>query len=407
MPGMLTWSNAVMLNVPAATVSMVGLYYVRCGLEAKTKILTSKYLGLAEVLLVLSFATHPTVAYASLIMLAWVIIRGKMRAFMHFPLMLVTIFSMTLLAIGFFCMQLYGMEQFSQASVVASKLSSMKRWWFYAVAMPGLAAWWGWIGGWVCAAIAWTCPTLRSEVKLVGVAFLIGYIVLTPIWALDARYALLACPAIIYVLGLGFARLDALWVNHPLRFRIPSISLIGCLGLGMAYMVSDSQISLRNTASFESVVEYVESIAKEEAVLYDGRFDGVFIYYMRNRDPEFSRQVVLVRKMIDSNSDKAQMRKVLLDTGCRWLVLEKTANARPNAREKNLQRLVQSGGFELVKTFELLPRSIERLEIYRLTSVARSPEGVGSRNVGIQVQGDLVFPLKKPQKVSSRNTDSL
>jgi hypothetical protein len=396
-----------MLNVPAATFAMIGLYYVRCGLEAQTKALTSKYLGLAEVLLVLSFATHPTVAYAALVMLAWVSICGKMHAFSHFPLMLVTIFSLTLLAMGLFCMQLYGTEQFSQASVASSKLSSMKRWWFYAAAMPGLAAWWGWIGGLLSATLAWTCPKLRSEVKLLGVSFLIGYFVLTPMWALDARYALLACPAITFVLGLGFARLDVLFVDCTARFRAPSTSLIGFCGLSIGYIVTDSQMYLRNTAPMDSVVAYVESIAQEEAVLYDGRFDGVFIWYMRIRDPDFSRQVVLARKLIGSEFDKNRMRKTLEETGCLWLVLEKTANARPNAREKNLQRLVQSGGFELVKTFELLPGSIERLEIYRQTSLARPSDASGSSHVGIQVQGDLVSPLRKPQRVSGRNADSL
>jgi hypothetical protein len=403
MPGMVTWSNAVMLNVPAATFSMIALYYVRCGIESQNEALTSKCFILAEVLLILSLATHPTVGYAVLIMLAWVIIRGKLYAFKQLRLMLVTIFFFVLLATLFSCMLIYGSEQLSQASILPSRLSSMKRWWFYAAAMPGLVAWWGLIGGLLSAVLAWTCPRLRLEVKLLGIAFLVGYLILTPVWALDARYTLLACPAVAYTLGLGFTRIDALMVDHARRLQTPSISLMGFFGLSLGYIVSDNQTFLRNTAAIESVVEYVESIAPEEAVLYDGRFDGVFIYYMRARDPEFSRQVVLARKLIAPDIDSDQLRKKLLETGCRWLVLEKTTNERPRSYEKALQRLVQRGGFELVKTFELLPRSIERLEVYRLTSVARQQDASGSGSVEIQVQGDLLSPLQRNLKGSGLN----
>lgn len=395
MPGMVTWSNTVMLNVPATTFSMIGLYYVRCGIESQNKAVTSRCLCLAELLLILGFATHPTVAYAVLIMLAWVVAGGKLVAFKQFYLLLVTVFSLVLLAILLFCMQFFALEQFSQASVKASNLLIIKRWVFYVVAIPGIAAWWGWIGGLLGAVLAWTCPKMRLEVKLLGTAFLIGYFALTPMWALDARYALLACPASTYLLGMGFTRLDALLVGFARRFWAPSMSLIGFSGLAIGYIVSDSQMVLRNTAPMESVVRYVESIAEEEPVLYDGRFDGVFIYYMRIRDPDFSRQVVLARKLIGPEFDKKQLRKVLEETGCRWLVLEKTTHARPTSREKNLQRLVQSGGFELVKSFELLPRSIERLDVYRMTSVSREEDASGSKSVEIQVQGNLVSPLER------------
>lgn len=402
MPGMLTWSNAVMLNVPAATLSMIGLYYVRCGIDAQSRAVAGKYFCLAELFFVLGFATHPTVGYAALIMLAWIVIHGKLHAFRQIPLLLVTVFLLTLMAIGLFCMWFFGAAQFSQASIVAGKLSRLSRWSFYVAAIPGLVAWWGVIGGVLCAIVAGTCPKLRLEVKLLGIAFLIGYIVLTPVWALDARYALLVCPAIIYVLGLGFTRLDVLLAGCDRFLKAPSMSLLGFCGLGVGYIVSDSQMALRNTAPLESVAKYVESIAQEEAVLYDGRFDGVFIWYMRTRDPEFRRQVVLARQLISSEFDKNQMRKALLETGCRWLVLEKTAHPIQTSREKNLQRLVQSGGFELVESFELLPKSIERLDVYRMTSHVGQQDTSGSSGVEIEMQGDRVSPVMRHPKASSR-----
>lgn len=401
MPGMVTWSNAVMLNVPATAFSMIGLYYARCGIESQAEPLSRKYFSLAVVLLTLSIATHPTIGYTVLIMIAWLIMHGKLYVFKHFRLIIITCLLLALLVFLFFCMRVYGSEQFSQASINFSRLARMKRLWFYPSAMPGLVTGWGWIGGLLSAMLAWTNPKLRQDLKLLAVAFLVGYFVLTLVWALDARYALLACPASVYLLGLGLARIECVFVERIGSLQATAIRFIGFIGLSVGFVVSGSQLFIRNTAEFESVVDFVESIAPQESVLYDGRFDGVFIYYMRVRDPEYSRQVVLARKWINPELEQEQVLKQVIATGCRWLVLEKTTGVASKPHEETLQQLVQSGCFELVKTFELLPRSIERLEVYKINSVAHQQDSPGSGYVKIQIDGDLVPPIKKKGNVSN------
>jgi hypothetical protein len=395
MPGMVTWSNAVMLNVPAAAFALISLYYARCGIESNTEAQTSKWLSIAIILTTFSIATHPTVGYSALIMFAWVLLNAKLRAFFKLRLGIVSLACLIFLTILFLCIRVLGPEQLSQANLVTRGFSFSRRLGFYTRALPGIVTWWGLLVGLLCAVLAWTEPRLRLDVKHLGVAFLIGYTVLTPIWAVDERYALLACPAWTYILGLGFTRLDYLFVVPVRRFPFATTSMIGLIALGFGYVASDGQMFLRNTATIESVVDYVESIAPDEAVLYHGRFDGVFVYYMRARDLGFARQVVLPRKWVNPDLDQERLRQDLLESGCRWLIIEKPKTWSSKPDEMLFQRVVQSDGFALVKTFELLPRSIEGIEIYRLSSTVLQNDNSHARRIEVKIEGVFVPPIER------------
>ena len=83
------------------------------------------------------------------------------------------------------------------------------------------------------------------------------------------------------------------------------------------------------------LASFFAEIAPDEAVLYDGYYDGVFTYFVRAGDEKFRRRVVLGNKLLYSTAMRmsgpkqvfAQTKDEILEMlqtrgGARWLALE-------------------------------------------------------------------------------------
>src|SRR5262249_23909971 len=122
------------------------------------------------------------------------------------------------------------------------------------------------------------------------------YVVFANIWAMDSRYLLPVCPALVCLCVLAW-----LAVARATRGWFPAI-LIGFL-LAQAWMARGRPIPCVN--DFNQVVAFVERVAPAEPVVYDGCHDGVFIFLVQAGDPDYRRQVVLGNQVQGTDSQQA------------------------------------------------------------------------------------------------------
>jgi hypothetical protein len=158
-----------------------------------------------------------------------------------------------------------------------------------------------------------------------------------------------------------------------------------------------AQYRVPSIHGYQEVVSFLERVAPEEPVFYDGRYDGVFTFYVRAGDEEFQRRVVLGHKLLYTCAVFVGWRQKefvgspeeVIDVlrrrgGCRWLALE-TGGVHPCAAVDYLHQAVKTPAFELVRSFPIEAPRIDRVDVYRLRGPVANVETV-----------DLPFPILGP-----------
>lgn len=151
----------------------------------------------------------------------------------------------------------------------------------------------------------------------------------------------------------------------------------------------------------QKVVEYVEQVAPEEPVIYEGRFDGTYGYYLRVRDPNFQRQMLLSKHLLEPVKKLAPKNRVagatelLLRSTCRWLILEKNKKLKPNTLENVLQQVVKQPEFKLTKTFYMSHSHIEEINVYHIENNEQA-SSVFPRSLPVIVKGQTWQPINRP-----------
>ena len=418
-PGMFTWTNAVMLNTPALCCAVASVFHIRLGLElAETagsnttaNPAASKQIALGMILAILSILFHPTIGYILLIGPAWIILSKKYYLFRDWRVISIG----TLVATGLLgllaVVMVVSPEQLNQADYKFDRLISIPSLTFYFRTLPKLTEWWAICFGGLGLLCGLAYRGFRADIARVLVAFLIAFATLAPIWAKDPRYILLACPTAIwlaaYYIHATATFLRSKWnaTNSELAILVGLASLFGFAGL-MTW-----NKSLPKVNSIEQVVEFVEQIAPDEPIIYDGRFDGTFGYYLRVRDPKFQRQMVLAKSLLLPVNPLAPTKKpiaaadLLSQSGCRWLVLETPKSRTPKSLERILQQTVELPGFELVKSFKLPIKDIEKVDVYRIrgTQEVNGEEQPVIHSIPVSIQGTLYHPIEpSPRRVTAK-----
>jgi hypothetical protein len=268
--------------------------------------------------------------------------------------------------------------------------------------MPKLTEWWAICFGGLGLLCGLAYRGFRADIARVLVAFLIAFATLAPIWAKDPRYILLACPTAIWLAAYyihataNFLRSQWSPATSELAILAGLASLFGFAGL-MAW-----NKALPKVNSIEQVVEFVEQIAPDEPIIYDGRFDGTFGYYMRVRDPKFQRQMVLAKSLLLPVNPLSPQAKplaaadLLIQSGCRWLVLETPKSQTLKSLERILQLTVELPGFELVKSFKLPIKDIDKVNVYRIRGAqgANGEEQPLIHSMPVSIQGKIYHPIE-------------
>ena len=392
-PGMIRWSNAVMLNVPALAFATASLYHLRCAIDASDPKDATKQLCRSIVFWFLAIGTHPIIGFIGLISLAWLAMAGKLSLLFRKQMRLVTIGSLTILLLLMTAVAFLSGEQAAQARVEIEKLIRPHQLLFYLRELPKLVGWTNLTLATAGLAICFPVKSFRSEGIQIALAVCITYLCLTPIWALDSRYILMACPGTVFTVGLLFE-----WI----RFQTHNaIVFLGFLVLGTIGVVQAPGVILRNCAPMEQVIQHFETIAPSEPVIYHGTYDGTFVFYLRLRDPDFRRQAVLFGKLMETTEQSIptgqgrQIQKTLLDSGIGWLIVEKRVDHAPTKRYGNLENAIRTDEFEWVNSIPIDLGWSKRLDIYRIKSKESHLEDRGPRSFTVDEPTRSWKPLER------------
>jgi hypothetical protein len=428
-PGVVLWSHAVMLNVPATALSFAALYHTRRRLE-QPAVGARRHLGAAVVLTVLALLTYYPAGVVLAIGAAWALALGGWRVlFSRRALALAAGF--VLLAVP--CLLVAGRwapTQLEHANPLAAEARTAANWTFYPSGLPelfrpdllGLAA-----GGILLG--LWT-RRWRRETLLLLTWLAVTYVVFSCLPAKATRYVLplglpLVCLAAIALVGLGEGIGAALKARAELGKAAAVASLLVLLAVHARLA---AQVRVPSVTGFRQVVEFVEHAAPDEPILYAGYYDGVFTFYLQANDPGYRRRVVLSRKLLfvpTARIEDAAMastvglltsphgagpleaatglypgrgRPVIMDVlqtrgGCRWIVIEQSAAGRPGGPTWGLRAAVQGPQFEFVRSFPIWGADIDHVDVYRLLAPVQCTDEV---EIGLPALGESEHQRVRP-----------
>jgi Dolichyl-phosphate-mannose-protein mannosyltransferase len=395
-PGVIVWSNAIMLNVPAMTLGLATLYHGRQLLDAPR----SRQLYLTAIFGVLAILTYLPTAIIAFVLLAWIIVERcgaivrQPRAWLVLGLAALTLAPWALITLKWAPTHV-GMVSGSVFRVSQS-FTEPRRWLYYFDSLPELFT------GWVLALAAvgavaglWS-RRWRREVKLVLVWFVVCYVAYSSIAARESRYFLLLGPPLVLlsVIGLVAAieRLAAVFGGNPARVQLAALGVF--IGL---HLLAAPKVPVPAIRGMEEIVAFLERVAPDQRVFYEGKFDGVFSFYTRAHDRNLTRSVTLGSKLLYATAmdpsiglvEMAASPHDVVDAfrtrcGCRWLAVESERGGKEVAAVQHLREALAGPEFELVRSFplEAPPPAPARVDVYRF----RLP-------IEIPRQQDLRFPI--------------
>jgi hypothetical protein len=218
------------------------------------------------------------------------------------------------------------------------------------------------------------------EAKLAVIWAVIGYLTFSYIVAKEPRYALILGPPAVILTAIGLSRFSQ-WVAGRLSVHSSRVFLGATAVLTVAHLWTASSVRVQRVEGFREVVDYLKSVAPEEMVLYDGKFDGVFSYYVRLADPNFKRGVVVGDKLLYASaifptwhleeyvsSPNDVVERIQSNCGCRWLAIEQADEEDPAdevAAAGHLREAVRGPEFEFIRSFPIDASPPMRIDIYR------------------------------------------
>jgi hypothetical protein len=368
MPGIVLWTNSVMLNIPAAALGLAVLYHFRRWSETAR---------VTQLVLTLLFAAAVVLTYYQggivlCICAGWAALRWREFRLNRRALWI---------AAGALCAIAPVAIAITLAPVQTARhlptlalLTKSSTWTFYWTTLPdvtGRPALVAGVAGLIAGSFTARWRTDAAYLAIWITALIVGLSLLP---AKDPRYVLLAAPAFVLAAAIGLA----VAVPH-LGARRPEWQA-AALAAGLAAgFWSAARVQVPQVSGFREIATYLQEQAPRDAVLYDGQYDGLFGFYVRASDPHFERRVALGSKLLyqdgpastftpvqKSNVASTQDVVNLLRTrsGCRWVAIEVTRNPGSIGR-RLLREAVARPEFELVRSFPITGAGERRVDLYR------------------------------------------
>jgi hypothetical protein len=371
-PGMVLWSNTVMLNVPATALGLGSLYHFRRWRETgrTTQCLAASGFAFAVLL------TYYPGGIVLCVLVTWALVGGRP---LRFDRRLLWIAGIALMAsVPLLAAVLLAPVHTSRQLPTIALLTSSVTWTFYwrvlptVVGMPALAA------GAAGAAGALLTSKWRGEACYVGSWILVLILTLSLLPARDPRYVLLVIPAFILAAAMGVA-----WAAE----RVPPLApawqtVVLVVGL-VAGLWSAAGVQVPQVSGFREIATYLQRRAPADAVLYDGPYDGLFGFHVRASDPHFERRLVLADKLVyevgptttfkwvqKSNVTSTDDVVTLLRSrcGCHWVAIEVDTRPIWVSGQRLLRQAVARSEFEFVESFTIAGAGERRVDLYRITA---------------------------------------
>jgi hypothetical protein len=369
-PGMVLWSNAVMLNVPATAAGLASLYHFRRWLDtAERRQLASSVLFVTAGLL-----TYYPSASVLPVLAAWSLlhVRG-----LRFDRKLLWVVAAAVIAmVPLLAALLLAPVHTARHLPTLGFLSTPGTWTYYWRMLPAVIGRAALALGLAGCAAGFLVPRWRAETTYIvsWIAVLVAGLSLLP--ARDPRYLLLAAPAFVLAGAIGVvAVLGSPLILHPGR---QAALLAAGLGAGLW---SAAGVRVPNVTGFRELATYLRDAAPADAVLYDGDYDGIFGFYVRALDPGFERRVAPADKLLYQYGPTTTFAPVqtskattpgevvsLLRSrcGCRWVAIEVSRRVDLPTGQRLLRDAVGGPDFELVRSFPITGAGERRVDLYRV-----------------------------------------
>jgi hypothetical protein len=379
LPGMTTWSHATMLNIPATALGLGALYHARRWLDSPGAL--RPHFRMATLLALLGILTYYPAGVVVLVLISWMALERDWRLRAKGNLLLVAGISLVTLLPFVWLISHWAQIQLGWLLPSKSHLATLSTWMFYPLLMPQMVnlhliclAGFGLFAG--LAQRRW-----RREAIIVTSWIVVLYLAFSIMYAKDIRYALPVMVPLVILCAIGVLTISDCMVR---RLRMPgpggrklTAILILVLLLSQTYLVG--QHTVPSVSGYRELVAFLEQVAPAEPLFYEGYHDGIFTFYVRAGDDNFQRRVVLGSKLLYAsakvpgwqqqdfvNSPEDVIRVLREQGGARWLAIEIPVRGQRSAPVRSLHEALETSDFELVRSFSIDARSVERVDVYRL-----------------------------------------
>jgi hypothetical protein len=396
-PGIVLWSNAVMLNIPAAAEGLACLYHFRRWRESACR---RQVLLAALYLLAVSLTYYPGMAVL-FVCISWSLLgtagqKSRKRN-------LAWTASAAVLAVLILGVAMHALPVLAARHIPTPSIATtLRAWTFYLVALPIVLGPVLLVLGLAGLGAALLSTRWRPDAGYLFI-WIVGLITaLSPLPAKDARYILLIAPAFVIAATAGLASIPAA-LPRGSEWRVALLVVGLAAGFGLA-----ARVHVPQTSGFKEVASFLTQYAPSEPVLYDGYHDGVFGFYVRALDGRFERRVVLADKLVYqygptvsfkwvesslASSTEDVVNILRKKSGCRLIAVEIGPNSQWANAQRLLRRTVVRPEFELVRSFAVSAPGTDRVDLYRITGRV---EPVTTFDLSFPSYSDRVFARVAP-----------
>ena len=383
-PGLIVWSNAIMLNVPAMALGFAALYHGRRWLEAPG----SKHLVAATAFAAAALLTYFPAVILLPVIPAWVIVERRWHACVDRR----SVAAASLLAVlTLACLSVARIWAPLHVSLLVPKLHTALRsshWTYYLHRLPellspsvlGLMP----IGG----VLGLRDESSRREASVTLLCLLICYFGLSVLVERESRYALFLVPPAVILAVVGVRTLAG-WIAERFGRQPAPYFLVAIVSLIGFHVLRAPAVHVPMATGFREVVAFLKENAPDERVFYDGQYVGPFTFYVRAEDPGFKRGVVRGDKLLYASailprwrlmerisSPAEAVEAIRTRCGCRWLAIENGEDPDSIDAARYLRQAVAGPEFQLVKSFPVDAPPATRVDVYRFLPAAESPEEI-------------------------------
>ena len=391
-PAMVTWSNAVMLNVPCTVLGLAALYHWRRWLD---DLATGQIYWSAGYALLAVFTYLPTIVVV-FVFLGWAVAEKKLQIFWIGRLWIVAGICLTLILSWMHLVSKWD-AGYKQVALYQGEYPYWKfmSWAYYLKQTPHMLTYPVVILGLIALLLALVMKRWRREIRLALIWFVVCYAWFSVFSVKEARYVLLLVPPAIILCTLGLIELVECF---PRMFGERSTPLIvaGLLLLVTFSLRTASLVSVPHESGFQEVVSYMRQVDPNSRVFYDGDYSGLFTYYYRIEDPHFTGGVARADKLLytgkisikfglveNASSPQEVLNLLQHRSGSKYLLVEREMTDVVPA-EQYLREVLSWNEFRLVRSFRVETPQVTDLDLYEYTGELDIPQQYDLRflNVG-------------------------
>jgi hypothetical protein len=378
LPGVSRWSHAIMLQIPALALSLAALYHARSWLEAPGN--ATRQFALATALTVLAILTYYPAGMVVFIIAAWTAMRQRWALLLGRKNLVPIALAIAALVPCAWLIARWAPTPLSWVVPAPAALGTLANWTFYFAELKYLCDPHLLVLAGLGAALGVGSGRWRRETLMLLSWILVMYLVLSLLGAKDLRYALLVSAPFVGLAAIAVLmlcdRLAALAAR--LRPAPAALATAALLSLVAAQVALAANYRVLAMSGYREVASFLAQVAPDEPVFYDGFYDGNFTFYVRAGDDRFRRRVVVGHKLLYTyalspgwretsfaNSPQEVIDLLRRRGGARWFAIEIGKETEKLAPMRYLRQAVKTDAFELVRSFPITGREVDRVDVYR------------------------------------------